>query len=190
MNFPTVHKQLYLTALGHLTEKSGLFPTSLTLAEVEPERGRRAGGGFGDIYEGQCLSEEVALKVLRLPLPSGVDSLNSWKSSDDRAQEYLSEVLIWRRLSHPNILPFYRVHFLDTPLDTRVCLVCPWTENGNVVEFLDRRNRMAPETDATDCISLVSKIPPSLTDRVHFSRHLILQRVSSISATRILSTRT
>ena len=157
-----MHKELYLTALGHLTEKSGLFPMSLTLAEVEPERGRRAGGGFGDIYKGRCLSEEVALKVLRLPLPSGVDSLNSWRSSGGRAQEYLSEVLIWRQLSHPNILPFYGIYFLDTPLDMRICLVCPWMENGNVVEFLDRRNRMAPKTDDTDCISLVSKILPSL----------------------------
>lgn len=135
---------------------------SLTLAEVQPERGRRAGGGFGDIYKGRCFGEEVALKVLGFSLPSGVDSLNSWRSSDGRAQEYLSEVLIWRQLSHPNILPFYGVHFLDTLLDRRVCLVSPWMENGNVVEFLDRRNRMAPETDATDCVSLVSKIPTSL----------------------------
>ena len=135
---------------------------SLTLAEVEPEHGRRAGGRFCDVYKGWSLSEEVALKVLRLPLPSGVNSLNSWRSSDDRAQEYLSKVLVWRQLSHPNILPFYGVHFLDTPLDTRVCLVCPWMENGNVVEFLDRRDHMAPETDATDCISLVSQSPPRL----------------------------
>ena len=135
---------------------------SLTLAEVDPERGRRAGGGFGDIYKGRCLSEEVALKVLRLSLPSGVDSLNSWRSSDGRAQEYLSEVLIWQQLSHPNILPFYGVCFLDTLLDVRVCIVSPWMENRSIVEFLDRRNRIAPETDATDCISLVSTIPPSL----------------------------
>ena len=187
-----MHKRLYLTALRYLTERSGLYPISLTLAEVEPDRGRWAGGGFGNIYKGRCLSEEVALKVLRLPLPYGVNSLNSWRSSDGRAQEYLSEVLIWQQLSHPNILPFYGVFFLETLLDVKVCLVCPWIENGNVVEFLDRRNRMAPDTDATNCISLVSKISPTCSpvSYVRFSRHLILQRVSGISATRISSTRT
>lgn len=162
---------------------------SLTLTEVKPERGRHASGGFGDIYKGRCFGEEVALKVLRLPLPSGVNGLTSWRSFDGRAQEYLSEVLIWTQLLHPNILPFYGLHFLDTALDTRVCLVCPWMENRNVVEFLDRRNC---ETDATDCVSLVSKFHQvcCLIEFFCFSRHLILQRVSSISTPNMLSTKT
>lgn len=160
MDFPInpAHKRRYITALHGLIERSGCYPVSLTLARVEPERGRRAGGGFGDVYKGKCFDEEVALKVLRLSLPSGVECLNSWRSSDGRAQEYLSEVLLWRQLSHPNILPFYGVHFLDTILETRICLVCPWMENGNVVEFLYRRDRTAPDRDDTNCVSLVNTI--------------------------------
>jgi hypothetical protein len=127
---------------------------ALTLDKVDCERGRRAFGGFSDIYKGQCFGEEVALKVLNLPLPLHVDSPNSLGSSEGCTREHLSEILIWRQLSHPNILPFYGIHFLDTIVETRLCFVCPWMENGNVVQFLDRRN---PETDVTDCVSLVSK---------------------------------
>ena len=53
------------------------------------------------------------------------------------------------------MLPFYSVHFLEDPLEIRFCLVSPWIENGNLVEFLGHRDRIAPDTDTTDCVSLV-----------------------------------
>jgi len=63
-------------------------------------------------------------------------------------QEFSSEAVLWRQLSHPNILPFYEVYHLDeqTP---RLCLAAPWIENGNVVEFL----KGYPDTY---CVHLVS----------------------------------
>jgi hypothetical protein len=129
----------------------------LTLTDVTPERGLRATGGFADVYKGTCLGEDIALKVFKHPLPSGVDSLNTLRSSDDRLRNILREFIIWRQLSHPNLLPFYGVYFLDISVDIKFCLVSPWMENGNMVEFLDRRNRMAPNTDTTNCVSLVRK---------------------------------
>jgi len=130
----------------------------LTLTNVTPEHGRRATGGFADVYKGRCLGEDVALKVFKIPLPSGVDSLNSWRSSDARFQNLIHEVFTWRQLSHSNVLPFYGVHFLEEPLEIRFCLVSPWMEHGNIVEFLVRRHRDGPYTDTTDCISLALDI--------------------------------
>ena len=50
--------------------------------------------------------EHIALRVFQYPLPSGVDSLGSWKrSSDSRFQNLLREFITWRQLSHPNVLP-------------------------------------------------------------------------------------
>ncbi|KAJ7802914.1 kinase-like domain-containing protein, partial [Mycena leptocephala] len=43
------------------------------------------------------------------------------------------EALIWRQLTHPNVLPFFGVYYLET----RLCLVSPWMENGNIMKFLE-----------------------------------------------------
>jgi serine/threonine protein kinase len=151
----SAHKRLLIQALTRLSETSGLYPDSLTLTDVTPERGRRGTGGFADVYKGICLGEDIALKVFKYPLPSGVDSLDSWRrSSDSHFQDLLHEFMTWRQLSHPNLLPFYGIYFLEDTLETRFCLVSPWMENGNVVEFLARQNYMAPYTD---CVSLVRR---------------------------------
>jgi Protein tyrosine and serine/threonine kinase len=160
LDFPigSAHKLLLVRALTRLSEASGLYPESLTLTDVTPERGRRASGGSADVYKGTCLGEDIALKVLKYPLRSDVDTLNSWESSsDDRFKNPLREFMIWRQLSHPNILPLYGIYFLEDTLDTRFCLVSPWMEHGNLVEFLARQNCMAPYTDATDCVFLVRR---------------------------------
>jgi Protein tyrosine and serine/threonine kinase len=191
LDFPicSAHKVLLVRALSHLSEASECYPESLTLTDVTPERGRRATGGFADVYKGTCLGEDIALKVFKYPLPSGVDSLDSWKrSSDNRFQNLLREFMTWQQLSHPNILPFYGIHFLEEPLETRFCLVSPWMEHGNVVEFLARQNRMA-SYDATDCVSLVRSFRiPFVMVALCLSRHLILQLVFSISMARKSST--
>jgi len=56
-------------------------------------------------------------------------------STENDVQEFSSEAVIWRQLSHPNVLPFYGVYRLDRD-PPRVCFACPWMENGNVVQFL------------------------------------------------------
>jgi len=42
------------------------------------------------------------------------------------------EAIIWRQLSHPNVLPFFGVYTLEG----RLCLVSPWIENGHLQQFL------------------------------------------------------
>jgi serine/threonine protein kinase len=63
-------------------------------------------------------------------------------------QEFTSEAVTWRQLSHPNVLPFYGVYQLARN-PPRVCLACPWMENGNLVQFLANRAL------DTNCIPLV-----------------------------------
>jgi serine/threonine protein kinase len=152
----SAHKLLFVRASTRLSDTSGCYPKSLTLTDVTPERGSRASGGSADVYKGTCLGEDIALKVFKHPLPSGVNSLNTLRSSDDRFQNLLREFITWRQLSHPNVLPFYGVYFLEDILDIRCCLVSPWMENGNVVDFLNR-NRFASDTNTTNCVSLVRR---------------------------------
>ncbi|KIM87462.1 hypothetical protein PILCRDRAFT_63602, partial [Piloderma croceum F 1598] len=47
-------------------------------------------------------------------------------------QDFSTEVVTWRQLSHPNVLPFYGVFHLNNNR-TRVCLISQWMENGNIV---------------------------------------------------------
>jgi serine/threonine protein kinase len=63
-------------------------------------------------------------------------------------QEFGREALIWRQLCHPNLLPFFGLYYLDN----RLCLVSPWMENGNVMEFLKK----APPS--ANRLSLVSSV--------------------------------
>jgi hypothetical protein len=187
----SAHKVLLIRALTRLSESSGFYPESLTLTDVTPKRGRRATGGFADVYKGICLGEDIALKVFKYPLPSGVDSLESWRrSSDSRFHNLLCEFMTWRQLSHPNVLPFYGIHFLEDPLEIRFSLVSPWMENGNVVEFLDHQNRMAYDTDATDCVSLVRGFTKSgiVLVTIALSRLLILRMALNISMAKESST--
>ena len=140
------YKRLLVRALTCLSETSGLYLWLLTLNNLRPER------GFSNPYKGICFGEEIAIKIFRFFCPSDVNSLNSWSSE---YRNCLREFTTWRQLSHPNVLPFYGVYFMKGTRETRFCLVSPWMENGNVVEFLARRNRMHPYSDTTNCVCLV-----------------------------------
>lgn len=66
----------------------------------------------------------------------------------NRFQQIVTEAVIWRQLSHSNVLPFYGIHQLDSD-PQRLCLVSPWMENGTLREFLARVSN-------TYCVPLVS----------------------------------
>ncbi|KAK7037717.1 hypothetical protein VNI00_010943 [Paramarasmius palmivorus] len=111
-----------------LSKRSSLCPSCLTIRGVT-KLGEHpvAGGGFGDIWKGHLRSGQlVCLKVVKVYLMS--DLKRSLK-------EYLREAIIWRQLRHPNVLPCLGLYYLDDT-QQRVCLVSPWMENGNLVEYI------------------------------------------------------
>ncbi|KAK7027431.1 hypothetical protein VNI00_015267 [Paramarasmius palmivorus] len=55
-------------------------------------------------------------------------------------KEYLREAIIWRQLRHPNVLPCLGLYYLDDT-QQRICLVSPWMENGNLVEYIQSHPR-------------------------------------------------
>ncbi|KAJ7447741.1 hypothetical protein B0H11DRAFT_1744755, partial [Mycena galericulata] len=50
---------------------------------------------------------------------------------------FYHEALIWRQLSHPNLLPFFGLYH---PEDTksRLCLISPWMDNGDITRYLKK----------------------------------------------------
>ncbi|KAJ7661734.1 kinase-like domain-containing protein, partial [Mycena olivaceomarginata] len=68
-----------------------------------------------------------AVKMMRVFGQSDIDTL---------LKEFGREALIWRQLSHPNLLPFYGLYYYKE----RLCLISPWMENGHIRLFLKKKS--------------------------------------------------
>ncbi|KAJ7359501.1 kinase-like domain-containing protein [Mycena albidolilacea] len=118
-------------ALERLSRASGLHPTCFPLTGLKKVGQQVAAGGFGDIWEGLVGGQSVSVKIMRL-----------FRDVDmkEAMQEFGHEAIIWRQLSHPNLLPFFGLYYLEN----RLCLVSPWMSNGHIIEFL---KNAPPDTD-------------------------------------------
>jgi len=80
-------------------------------------------GGFADIWRGRYQDYHVAVKVLRVYANDNFEKL---------ASRFCKEVVTWKTLFHPNVLPLLGVvrggrHFV---------MISKWMENGNINEFI------------------------------------------------------
>ncbi|KAF7374851.1 Calcium-transporting ATPase [Mycena sanguinolenta] len=132
-------KARFSKALLRLSCACGLHPTCFTLDGLEKTGQQVAGGGFGDIWKGFVGGQTVAIKIMR-------------QFADDDVKASLKklsrEALIWRQLSHPNLLPFFGLYMLEH----RPCLISPWMENRDLRLFL----RTAPP--GLDRVSLIADV--------------------------------
>ncbi|KAJ7779273.1 kinase-like domain-containing protein [Mycena metata] len=121
----SVIRPLICKRLLELSEASGRHPHCFALPGLQKVGLQVAAGGFGDIWKGLVRGQIVSLKIVRL-----------FEDSDIKAvlKDFTREALVWRQLCHPNLLPFFGVYYFDT----RLCLVSPWMENGNIMQFLKR----------------------------------------------------
>ena len=60
-------------------------------------------------------------------------------------------MVIWKRISHPNVVPFLGVSEVPTPL----CMVSEWMPNGNVRDYV----RINPEASR---LQLVCRVKSAL----------------------------
>ncbi|KAJ7367154.1 hypothetical protein DFH08DRAFT_836665 [Mycena albidolilacea] len=157
-------RHLLSKALMRLSRESGAHPTCFVLPDVEKVGRQRAAGSFGDVYKGSVDGHSVSIKSMRL-----------FEETDVKAalKEFGREALLWRQLSHPNILPFFGLYYLDS----RLCLVSPWMENGDLVQFLKK----APS--GTDPTSLILDIALGLE---YLHRELVVH--GDLKASNILVT--
>ena len=49
-------------------------------------------------------------------------------------QRYFKEVVAWKRLNHPNVIPMYGA----APDIAELCVVSPWMPEGDLLQYLDR----------------------------------------------------
>ncbi|KAJ7783392.1 kinase-like domain-containing protein [Mycena olivaceomarginata] len=100
-------------------------------------------GGFGDIFKGLVGGQSVAVKSMR-----------QFKDDDVRVslKKLGREAVIWRQLSHPNLLPFFGLYVHDN----RPSLISPWMDNGDLKNFLNN----APSD--INCITLITDVAMGL----------------------------
>ncbi|KAJ7440169.1 kinase-like domain-containing protein [Mycena latifolia] len=116
-------RPLLCKTLLRLARASELHPTCFPLRDLHRIGQQVAAGAFGDVWKGLVRGHSVSVKVMRL-----------FQDTDIKAilKEFGREALIWRQFSHPNLLPFYGIFYVEN----RLCLVSPWTENGHILRFL------------------------------------------------------
>ncbi|KAJ7687713.1 kinase-like domain-containing protein [Mycena rosella] len=120
--YESTSRPVLSTALLRLSRESGLHPQCFTLSGLQKVGQQVAGGGYGDIWKGFVGGQTVAVKSMRI-----------FQEVDVKAalKGFGREAVIWRQLSHPNLLPFFGLYYLDT----RLCLVSPWMEKGHLLDF-------------------------------------------------------
>ncbi|KAF8211573.1 kinase-like domain-containing protein [Mycena galopus ATCC 62051] len=145
-------KALLSKALLRLSGECGLHPTCFPLCGVEKLGFQVAAGGFGDVWKGSVGGQTVAIKSTR-----------QFRDDDVKVslKKFGREALIWRQLSHPNLLPFFGLYMLDD----RLSLVSPWMDNGDLKHFLSN-----PPPDI-DRISLIADVARGL-EYLH-SKHVV-----------------
>ncbi|KAJ7015836.1 kinase-like domain-containing protein, partial [Mycena alexandri] len=132
-----VVKPLIWKTLMRLSRLSDLHPRCFTLPGLQKIGDQVDGGGFGDIWKGLVRGQSVCVKIMRI-----------FREEDLTAvlKKFGREALIWRQLCHPNLLPFFGVYYTEK----RLCLVSPWMESGNVMQYLRKQS-----PDINRCLSLI-----------------------------------
>ncbi|KAF9786168.1 kinase-like domain-containing protein, partial [Thelephora terrestris] len=97
-------------------------------------------GGYADVWKGIYCAQDVAVKVIRT------------YSTDDLLKimkRLCKEVVMWRFLRHPNILPLLGVSMTEN----QFAVVSEWMRNGNINQFV----RAHPEVNRLKLLEGVAK---------------------------------
>lgn len=151
-----IFRSPFMNALLRLSKRSGLYPNLLLRDQVSLDgTDAVAAGQFGDVWKGKFQDRQVAVKVLKVYVTSDLTK---------HFKKVLHETLIWRQLRHPNVLPFLCLHHINNN-QTRVGLVSPWMDNGNVQSYLRRvpdADRVSLITDIAEGLDYLHTMQPSI----------------------------
>jgi len=132
------HDQL-LDELSQLYTQTNFYPSDPMLYGWEVDKADNilvAAGGFGDCFKGLFLRRHwIAMKCSRSGVSEGV-----------AMRRVEREMKVWKRLRHPNILPFLGSIALGSP--PKLYMVSPWMPNGDLGHYL----KVHPEADCTQLL--------------------------------------
>ncbi|KAJ3485001.1 hypothetical protein NLI96_g5252 [Meripilus lineatus] len=118
--------------IQQFASQSGRLPSSLYLEGVTcGDLNSQFGGSFADITVGQYRSQQVALKRLRLFQNTSTEDAEKLK------KRLHHELLVWKNLRNPNILPMLGIDQTINPRNPS--MVLPWMNKGSVRFYLKNR---------------------------------------------------
>ncbi|KAH7927220.1 kinase-like protein [Leucogyrophana mollusca] len=124
----SAQKTLFADALVRLSKRSCCYPESLVLKDIEIDSTHPViTGAYSEVWKGYTRGQPVGVKKVRMMRSDLEDILKACAR----------EAIIWSRLSHPNLLPFYGIFYLDDE-HSRISLISPWMEHGHIGEYLER----------------------------------------------------
>ncbi|KIM44882.1 hypothetical protein M413DRAFT_67004, partial [Hebeloma cylindrosporum] len=140
--------------------RESILPPSFFVSNVRRGAGHAVqGGAFADIYKGTMSGSPVCFRVLRMfegPL-------------EERKllyKDFCSEVVVWRQLKHPNVLPFIGASIdLFAP---QFCFVTPWLHNGDIISYLKQNpnhNRFTSICEIVEGIEYLHGLDPPVTHK-------------------------
>ena len=113
------------------------FPSGVTLSDTYHHTRR----GFADVWKGQLDGNQICVKVFRPQTPANLDKIKRVRGSSlfsralpDPNQRFYRDIVGWKYVSHPNVLPFLGVS--ETLFE--FCIINPWMPNGNIIEYIQR----------------------------------------------------
>ncbi|KAH7908821.1 kinase-like domain-containing protein [Hygrophoropsis aurantiaca] len=118
-------KSLFVHGLIRLSVKSCRYPRSFILKGIEIDPKPSATTAFSDVHRGCARGQQLAVKKIRFVGEDATESI---------LKDYAREAAIWSHLSHPNLLPFYGIFYTDEK--SRIALVSPWMEHGDLKQYL------------------------------------------------------
>ncbi|KAF9060037.1 kinase-like domain-containing protein [Rhodocollybia butyracea] len=118
-----------LKLMRHLNRQYGVFPPSMILEGLVRESTSPVkGGGFADVWIGRLDKRRVCMKVLRY--------FQEGSERETLLKALSKEVLLWRQLKHPNILPFLGVN--TEIFAPSFCIISPWLFNGDIISYAQK----------------------------------------------------
>ncbi|TDL22512.1 kinase-like protein [Rickenella mellea] len=121
--------RLFESFIRKLVARTGVLPDHLFLEGVRRiGKNPLIGGGFADVWRGECNGEPVALKVLRVFQRGKLEFETVHK-------KFCQEAMLWQSFDHKNVLPFFGI--CEEEFRPLLAMVSPWMENGDLVSYLE-----------------------------------------------------
>ncbi|KAH7907368.1 kinase-like domain-containing protein [Hygrophoropsis aurantiaca] len=130
INHPSLENSLrilFVNGLNRLSERSCCSPRSFVLKGIEIDPKHVTFTTNSDVHMGRARGQQlVAVKKIRLVGKEEIEPV---------LKDWAREAIIWSQLSHPNLLPFYGIFYVDEE-KSRIALVSPWMEHGDLSQYL------------------------------------------------------
>ncbi|KXN81626.1 hypothetical protein AN958_04087 [Leucoagaricus sp. SymC.cos] len=129
-------RRRFLHLLRKIVKSAQVFPKHAELCGVECNLFSPVNdtGGYGLIFKGGFEGQMYSHAGMA---PLDPDYYTTDTSSDISQQAQAGELALLAHVSHPNVIPLYGA-YLSVEHNPRICIVTPWMENGDLVDYLRR----------------------------------------------------